>query len=96
MSTKKQHEIDRDNAAAFDGPAVVANRSIVSYGPDGVRIAFLERNEGKPHFRTAVQLSWQQTEGLGDLLLKLCAEARKKMAASDKLASADLGGQLPT
>lgn len=58
---------------AFEGPAVAANRMIVSMAGDQVRIAFLEGapdNEGM-FFRTATILSTSDAAALKDLLAGL-------------------------
>jgi len=45
------------NAAAFSGPAPGVNRFISSFGPTGLRIAFIEDGiDGAPHFRGAVTM----------------------------------------
>lgn len=54
----------------YSGPAITANRFLVSVGAGGVRLMFLEQSvaTGAPHFRSAVMLSLSDAEALADVL----------------------------
>lgn len=59
--------------AAFDGPAPVANRFIVSIMPDGIRIGFIlaKAEEGPFEYSSAVSLNFDDAQALSLLINKM-------------------------
>jgi len=59
-SSGRTNPTDAQAKAAFMGPAPGVNRCIATFGPTGLRIAFLEEDpDATPYFRTAVTLNPQ-------------------------------------
>lgn len=66
--------------AALDGPAVAANRFVVTVGPS-VRVAFLEQLPGTPpRFRSAVSLTHDDAVDLARVLGGLLASTQHPKA----------------
>lgn len=67
--------------AAFEGPAVYADRFIVTTNQAGLRIGFMETdNRGSPaHFRTAVILSYPDAIELSKLIRSLLTDIEKQI-----------------
>jgi hypothetical protein len=61
---------DDDVRAGFDGPAFASNRIFTTISAMGVRIAFMEQSDTstRPHFRTAVVISFDDAVILRDVL----------------------------
>jgi len=61
---------DTEIVTSFSGPALHANKILISNLPSGVRIAFLEAlaDQVQPLFRTAVLLGFGDAIALRDLL----------------------------
>ncbi|MCI0564218.1 MAG: hypothetical protein MN733_37560 [Nitrososphaera sp.] len=80
---------------AFEGPAILANRCLLTLGNDGVRIAFTEQDRDKQlHFRSAVLLSIPQAISLKNTLTNLLREVEEQIAAVEATAkSAEPAGQ---
>jgi hypothetical protein len=80
-----------DIETAFSGPAVLANRIVVTPNPGGVRIAFAEQPpvEGAPVFRAAVSLSFQDAISLYRVVRESVKqpEAALERAAQERSAS---------
>lgn len=68
---------DPELAASFEPPTVICNRFYVVTGPGGSRLAFGEAGlDQAVRYRTALQLSLEDAEALGKLLLEQVATTK--------------------
>ncbi len=68
---------------AYGGPALSANRCLLSLGSGGVRIAFAERHgENIENFRTAVTLPIQEAIALKDVLTRMLEDIEKQIGVA--------------
>lgn len=70
---------------AFEGSAIATNRTFITLGPGGVRIAFAEQQGASPPvFRSAVMLAYQDAISFKDVLTNLLKDVEEKIAAAAK------------
>lgn len=66
---------DEESDITLEGPAIAANRCLISLGTGGVRITFVEQvGDRSPKFRTAVMMPVQDAISLKTVLARLLAE----------------------
>ena len=85
---------DEEKEIALEGPAISANRCLLSLGSAGVRITFIEQvGDRLPKFRTAVMMPVQDAISLKTVLTRLLAEIEedleKQIAAAKDAAKQD-------
>ena len=77
-----------ERAAAYSGPAPIANRVFVHPTPLGMRIAFAEQQDSDtPIFRSAAVISYQDALDLSHLLVAM-VEAAMKQTQQDQSGTA--------
>ena len=85
---------DEEKEIALEGPAISANRVLISLGSGGVRIAFTEQvGDRLPKFRIAVMMPVQDAIALKNVLTRLLgeieADIEKQIAAAKDAAKQD-------
>lgn len=81
---------DEEKEIALEGPAIAANRVLISLGTSGVRITFTEQVEDRlPKFRVAVMLPIQDAISLKNVLTRLLGDIEKQIAAAEEAAKQD-------
>jgi hypothetical protein len=80
--------------AANAGPAILTNRFVISIGPYGVRVAFMEQTKGveTSAFRSAVVMSHQD----GILFYKLLRDLLKNVEGTLEAAAAAAAAEAET
>lgn len=76
---------DEELRVAFAGPAILANRILVTKTSAGLRMAFLEKLPDKvpSAYRTAVVVGYQDAISLKELLIQQLKEIEDQLAATD-------------
>jgi hypothetical protein len=78
---------EKEVAAAYAGPALLANRFFINTGPSGARLAFAEQGspDAEPQFRAAVILSYQDAIELVDVLKTMLGPIEAALATAPEL-----------
>ena len=86
VKDKTMNQLSEDESkVAFSGPALAINRTYLSIGPAGVRLAFAEQDGNTlPVFRNAVIMPSQEAIALRDLLTRFLGPIEEKIKSTEQ------------
>lgn len=85
QETEKRRQLSEEELEiAFKGSSISVNRTLITIGPPGVRLAFVETGPTTSHFRVAVTMSPSDAIALKDLLTDMLSDIEQQIKQAEE------------